>query len=469
MANTSSGPFLSALDMSTLYRSGQLSPVEVIETLFSRIAILNPVVNAFVELFPEGARAAARAAEEAIRGNTAGPLAGIPVSVKDLVEVAEGHLTYGSRAFRDYRPGFDCAMVQRLRRAGAVITGMTNTPEFSSRPTTENLLHGATRNPWDLERHPGGSSGGAAAAVAAGLGPLATGADGGGSCRIPGSCCGVVGFKPSRGRVSWAPTTREAMAGLATNGPIARTVRDAALMLDVIAGAEIGDPYEALAPASSFVQATQQRPQGLRIGWAVSGSAPVQDDVVRAVKNAISILEGMGHSLVDTAPDLDGLEEVWMAINNVGMAAWPIPKAELANVEANTHILREAGLRMTAVDYALAVNTARLRSARIMETWKDIDIFVSPTLSETAQPLGWPADFNSTWPAYMDFIQFTFPFNLTGQPAISIPCGFSGNGMPIGLQIVGRLNDDATVLALAAAFEEAKPWSDYVPQVVLSH
>jgi amidase/aspartyl-tRNA(Asn)/glutamyl-tRNA(Gln) amidotransferase subunit A len=465
MAHGGESVFVSAIEMSRLFRSGELSPVEALEAQFARIAAINPAINAYVELFHEPARAAARAAEEAWRAGTAGPLAGLPVSIKDLVATVEGRTTYGSRAFRDFRPGCDAVTVQRLRRAGAVITGKTNTPEFGLRPTTDNAFHGPTRNPWDLERHAGGSSGGAAAAVATGLGALAIGTDGGGSCRIPASCCGVVGLRPSRGRITPAPLAREGWAGLSTQGPIARTVRDAALLLDVIAGAELGDPYEATPPATSFLAAAERPPQGLRIGWAVSGSAPVEPAVAQAVTQALATFKHLGHRLVDRAPDLSGLEEPFQVIVQVNTAARPVPDAELAHLEANTLQLRQDGLRLAAVEYVRAVDAARLGAARVAEAWREIDVFVSPTLSSLPQSHGWPADFDTTWRAYMDFIQFTFPFNLTGQPAISIPCGRDAAGRPIGLQIVGRLNDEATVLGLAAAFEDAQPWTERWPEI----
>ena len=292
-------PFASATEHARLIRAGEVSSVELVRLYLERIERLDPELNAFVTVRAEEALAEARAADAALGE---GPFHGVPIAVKDLTATAGIRTTYSSRAFADNVPDFDTAVVRRIREAGFVIVGKTNTPEFGTTAFTESELNGATRNPWNPERTVGGSSGGAAAAVAASLLPLAHGTDGGGSIRIPASCCGVFGLKPSRGRVSTAPFP--SLEGLSTSGPISRSVADAAGFLDVIAGYEPGDPWWMPSPERPFADEVGEEPGRLRIAFTSTPpyDTPVDPDCVRAVESAATLLARLGHEVVEATP-----------------------------------------------------------------------------------------------------------------------------------------------------------------------
>ena len=449
----------------------RLSAEDLTSSLLSRIGEVNGALNAIVALRPEAALAEARAVDRS-QATDGLPLAGIPFTVKDLNETSDLPTTLGSRPFDGHRAGFDAEIVTRLRTAGGILLGKTNTPEFGLRATTENLLFGTTRNPWSLGHNPGGSSGGAAAAIAAGISPLAQGSDGGGSIRGPAFCCGVVGLKPTRGRVPGAPSSYEGWAGLATDGPMARTVRDVALMLDVMAGPVTGEPYGLAASTSSFLGACERPPSRLRLAYSMTpASGSLHPEVRKSVLGAITALSDMGHELTEAGPDLGGLYEPFMTIVAAQTAAMTalIPAGRLGDLEPTTLELMFRGQGLTAADYCSAINLARNRSARIMEFWEDYDLLVTPTAIHLAFPNGWSSDdLDERWQAILDFDAFMYPFNVTGQPAISVPCGWSKEGLPIGLQIVGRFGGEAAVLSLAAAFEEARPWAARRPTLLAS-
>jgi amidase len=460
-----------ATQLRLLIDDGSVSVREIVQATLERIDAVQPALNAFVALRADAALAEAEAADA---GGPRGPLHGIPVTIKDFNETLDMPTTYGSRALASYQPGFEELVVTRLREAGAIVVGKTNTPEFGLRPTTENPLFGPTNNPWNPAHNSGGSSGGAAAALAAGVAPIALGGDGGGSCRIPASCCGVVGFKPTRGRVPSAPKSFETWAGLATNGPLARTVADAALMLDVIAGPVVGEPYGVPAPDASFLSACERAPQGLRIAFAHEPAHGTLDDEVRAAfLDAVAALEGLGHTVAEVDPGLGGLGGAFMTIiegNTAAMLAALLPDEDLAKLEPSTLAMAHRGWQATAADYCAAVDLARRESARIMGLWTQYDVLVTPTLTQPAprhEAMPSAGDYDTRWHDYLDWLAFTYPFNLTGQPAISIPCAWNEAGLPIGLQIVGRTGDDATVLALAAAIEAARPWEQRRPDLAV--
>jgi amidase/aspartyl-tRNA(Asn)/glutamyl-tRNA(Gln) amidotransferase subunit A len=456
--------YVSATELRTKLAAREVSAEELVRATLERIDEVNPVLNAVVARRDEAALAEAAAAD---RAASAGPLHGVPVTVKDFNETLDMPTTYGCRVLAGRQPGFEELVVTRLREAGAIIVGKTNTPEFGLRPTTENLLFGPTNNPWGPEHNSGGSSGGAAAAIAAGVGPIALGGDGGGSCRIPASCCGVVGMRPTRGRVPSAPKGYEAWAGLATNGPLGRTVRDAALMLDVIAGPVLGEPY-GLPPASSpYLDACDRAPARLRLAVLEQPAHGALDrEVAEAFRAAVAVLEGMGHGVEEADPGLGDLRGDFMRIiegNTAAMLAQLVPEERLGELESSTLAMAARGLQATAADYCAAVDHSRLEAARIMGLWADHDYLVTPTLTRPAPRQGtMPAaeDYETRWRDYLDWLAFTYPFNITGQPSLSVPCGFTVGGLPIGLQIVGRTGDDAGVLALAAAFEAARPTSE---------
>jgi len=450
------------IELLRMISARQLSAEDLTSSLLGRIDEVNGALNAIVALRPEAALDEARAADRRQVGGGP-PLAGIPFTVKDLNETSDLPTTLGSRAFVGNQVGFDAEVVTRLRKAGAILLGKTNTPEFGLRATTENLLFGTTRNPWSLGYNPGGSSGGAAAAIAAGISPLAQGSDGGGSIRGPAFSCAVVGLKPTRGRVPGAPGSYESWAGLATDGPMARTVRDVAVMLDVMAGPVAGEPYGLAAPTSSFLDACDLPPSRLRLAYSVTpASGTLHAEVRSSVLGAISALAEMGHELTEAGPDLSGLYEPFMTIvaAQTGALTSKVPAGRLGDLEPTTLELMTRGQALTAADYCAAINLVRTRSARIMEFWENYDLLVTPTALHLAFPNGWSSEeLEERWHAILDFDAFMYPFNVTGQPAISVPCGWSEEGLPIGLQIVGRFGGEAAVLSLAAAFEEARPWT----------
>ena len=366
--------FLPATEQARLVREGDVSSVELVQAFLDRIERLDPGLNAFVTVRGDEAIADARESDE--RGDGA-PFRGVPIAVKDLTATAGTRTTYSCRAFADYVPDFDTAVVRRLREAGFVLLGKTNTPEFGTTAFTESELNGATRNPWDLERTPGGSSGGAAAALAAGLTPVAHGTDGGGSIRIPASCCGVFGLKPSRGRVSAAPFT--SLEGLSTAGPITRFVADAAALLDVLAGYEPGDPWWAPPPERPFAEEATRSPGTLRI--AVTTSPPletsVDPDCVAAAEDAASLLEELGHDVIDATPDWaePQLEETFLTVWQVSPTLWP------ADPELLTPLNRELAAiahSTSAAEYAAAVFKLQTASRRIVAFWNDVDVVLTP-------------------------------------------------------------------------------------------
>jgi amidase len=461
--------YTSAVELRAMLASRALSARELVETVLSRVDEVDASVNAIVATRPEAALEEAERADEAAER---GLLHGIPLTIKDLTETRDLPTTYGSRAFAGHQAGFEALVVTRLREAGAIVIGKTNTSEFGLRPTTENSLFGATSNPWLAGYNSGGSSGGAAAGTAAGMSPLALGSDGGGSCRIPASCCAVVGLKPTRGRVPLAPAAYEEWGGFVANGPIARTVRDVALMLDVIAGPVVGEPYGVAPPAGSFLDLCGRPPAGLRIGYVADIPGVALDDEIRAAfADALKTLESLGHELVETDPGLGGLRDAYHTITQANTAAMLksfIPDESLGMLEANTLAIGRRGFAWSAADYCLALDFVRTEAARIMGFWTDIDVLATPTLTKLPPANGLVpsiADFDERWRFCIDWHAFTYPFNITGQPAISVPAGRSETDLPIGLQLVGRTGEDATLLALAAAFEEAQPWADRRPEL----
>jgi Asp-tRNA(Asn)/Glu-tRNA(Gln) amidotransferase A subunit family amidase len=451
-----------AVELRSQLADRTLSARELMEALLERIEDVNPALNAVVSLRAEDALAEADV--------IAGPLHGLPVTIKDLTETADLPTTYCCRAFAGHRAGFDAVVVSRLREAGAIVVGKTNSSEFGLRPTTENSLFGPTSNPWSLEHNSGGSSGGAAAATAAGISPLALGGDGGGSCRIPASCCGVVGLKPTRGRVPLAPASYEAWGALVVNGPIARTVRDVAMMLDVIAGPIVGEPYGVESPEATFLEGCEQGPVALRVGYqAALEDVEIEPEILTAFDAALHRLESLGHELVEVDVGLNGLRPAYMTIkqgNTAAMLGSLIPDESLTELESNTLAIARRGLAQSAADYCLAIDFVRLEAARIMQHWAEIDVLATPTLTKLPLRHGVvPAieDYDERWRFCLDWHSFTFPFNITGQPAISLPSVSSDDGLPIGIQLVGRTAGEAQLLALAAAYEEAASWQDHRP------
>ncbi|MFC9946655.1 amidase [Streptomyces pratensis] len=462
--------FLPASELRDRIRNKELSALDVTEAVLDHLETVNPLINAVVAVRAEGALADARAAD-ALPPEERGPLHGIPFTVKDANESAQLPTAYGSLPFADYRPGFDSEVVARLRRAGGILVGSTNMPEFGLRITTDNRAFPATRNPWNTEHGPTGSSGGAAAAVAAGIGPLALAADGAGSVRAPASACGIVGLKPTRGRVPWAPASQEQWAGYVVNGPMARTVGDAALMLDAMAGPAVGEPYGLSQPSGSFLGAGVQPPRRLRVAYTCTPPhGTVVPEVREVFEEAVSAFGDLDVELVEASPDLSGFLDPLLTViaANVATMVRGVPPEHLAELESTTLDVALRGERLGAVDYCAAVAAAQQRAADVIRFWTRYDVLLSPTLTVLPPPLGADVEgtgFEERWREYADWLAFTYPFNVTGQPAISLPAGRTDRNLPVGVQLVGAPGAEARLLGLAADFERARPWAHARPRL----
>jgi amidase len=447
--------FAPALDQAAAIRRREVSALELTEAYLARIEIVNPKLNAYVLTTPEVALEQAKAADSSRDGK---PLSGVATSIKDLVSLAGYPMTFGSRAFEDFTLPVDSFAVARLKEEGCPILGKTNTSEFGSRPTVEHGLFGATHNPWNLDHSPGGSSGGAAAAVAAGLCAFAHGSDGGGSVRIPSSCCGTVGLKPSRGRVSAGPIFGEHWEGLSTDGVIARTVADAAAGLDAIAGHLPGDAYWADAD-ENFLASARPIKRKLRIGFTIASRARVEPDVAACVREVAKLLEELGHDVTEGGPDVDEFHSPFQLIVVSGLGS--IPVSDESQLDPFNQLGLAFARQLSAIDYVRAVDAIRMHSRKVVAFWDDHDVLVTPTLPMTAPRLNTlGADLNTAGDEYMDFVSFTYPFNCTGQPAISLPLGMDPHGLPIGVQLVGPPRGESVILGLAAQLEQARPWSE---------
>ncbi len=458
-----------ALTLARQIREKEVSPVAVVDAVLQRIEVLQPTVNAFITVTAEEARAAAQRAETAVMaGGHLGPLHGVPFSVKDLVFTAGVRTTMGSLIFADQVPAEDAVPVRRLREAGAILVGKTTTPELGHKPLTDSPLFGITRNPWNLSRTAGGSSGGAAAAVATGQGPLALGTDGGGSIRIPAACCGIVGLKPTLGRV---PHVHQADLFSTTSyiGPMARTVAEVAACLDAIIGFDAGDPYSRPEPA---VDSRGVEVRGLRLGWFPRvGNRLIDPEVLGACEAAARHLEREGAHVETVEEDFAALEDAFLVVLQAGLAARVGPyMAKFGDKVAPS--LRESverGMRWSAVEWASALGQRTAVYRRVQALFQRFDFLVSPTLSRPALPVdhdpfepitigGEPAgSIRGAWYPYL------WPFNLAGHPAVSLPCGWSSDGLPIGLQIVGPWYADRRVLALAGHLERERPCARPMP------
>ena len=450
------------------------SPVERVEAALEAIERLDPLLNAFTVVLAEEARATARKVERALAaGETPpGPLAGVPIAIKDHVWMRGAPATNGSLALADFVPDEDCACVARLRAAGAVILGKTNNPEFCYRGTTDNAVFGPTRNPWDPERTPGGSSGGSAAAVAAGMVPLALGTDGGGSIRIPASFCGIAGHKPTFGLVPKEPGFK-GWKTLSVDGPLARTVRDIAAMLSVMAGPSPADDMTWPVPVGDLVGAVERAEvSGHRVAVSVDlGFAPVEGDVRAAFDRAVGALSDAGWAVEEAAPPPTYPTEMWntIAVAEGYASEGPLLAEWESRMTEGTAELVRAGERVTAGAYV----DAQHERARYTRAWAEFfvayDLLLTPAMQLTAFPLGVlvPSEIDGqpVDPFFDDWCTFCYPANLTGQPAACVPIGVDPAGLPIGLQIMGRRWEDATVLAAAAAVERVLPWADRWPPV----
>lgn len=398
-----------------------------------------------------------------------GPFAGVPIAIKDLNDVAGMPTTYSCKAYARNVAQRDAAVTRRIRDAGFVILGKTNTPELGTIAHTESELNGATLNPWDRTRTPGGSSGGAAAAVAAGLLPVAHASDGGGSIRVPASCCGLVGIKPSRGRVSPAPYVSGSL-GLGTSGPLARTVRDAAALLDVLRGTEPGDVFVAPPPHRPYLDECDEPPGTLRIAVTVEPpmQVPVDPECVAALRSTADLLADLGHAVVEATPPWQADETIldFVRVWQAGLATAGVE--DLSLLEPINRVLAAQARETPSPAYVAAVMQLQTVTRRVVAFWEDVDVVVTPTLALPPTPIGWT--FEETdgdpWAAFMRqtlWTPFTALVNVTGQPALSLPLHWSDAGLPIGSHFIGRPFDEATLIRLAAQLEQARPWAGRFP------
>jgi amidase len=467
--------FIPAGELVRLYRARKISPLEVMQAVLARIDAVNPEVNAYVTVARDSALAAARAATRALgRKGTALPsLHGVPVSIKDLSATKGIRTTWGSVLFTDHVPDKDDLVVERLKAAGAIVVGKTNTPEFGAGGNTFNSLFGATRNPWNTALTCGGSSGGAAVAVACGMGPIAQGTDLGGSVRVPASFCGVLGFRPTPGLVPAYPRTL-AWDTLSVTGPLARTVGDVALMLAAIAGPDDRAPISYEVDTSQFTRAVKAPSiKGWRIAWTpdLHGLLPVDADVARVAESVIRVFRSIGAKLERASPDFSAVKEIVRGTRAVTMVALQADKWPGWREQLQKDLVRDIdqALTRTARDVA---RSEMLRSAlwhRVREFMASRDLLVLPTVAVPPFPVEqpYPPEVNGKiLDDYTEWFYLTYAITLTGLPAISVPCGFTRSGLPVGLQIVGRRRQEVAVLRAAAALEAVAPWGSSIPPVV---
>lgn len=463
------------LGLAALVSKAQITPLELITAVRQRLEAINPKLNATAQVFFDKAEAQIK------QGLPPGPFRGVPFVLKDLGQALAGTITtYGSRVFKDNKPDFDSTLVARYKQAGLVIFAKTTSPEFGLTTTTESVLFGRTHNPWNLERTSGGSSGGSSALVASRVVPMAHGSDGGGSIRIPASCCGLFGLKPTRGRVPIGPAQFEGWNGCSHHHALTISVRDSAALLDATAGAELGSPYFSPPPSRPFLKEVGADPGKLRIALAVATPAgtPLDPECKKAAVDAAKLCESLGHTIEEAQPPID---DVWMrgaflTVLRVSLArtlddaAKPLgrPVTE-KDVEPVTWLLAQAGRAVNAVTYSRAIATMHQVGLAMAKFQQNYDVILSPTLARPPVPLGVlslsPASVAQYTKDITEFGPYTAIYNVTGQPSMSVPLHWSADGLPIGAMFSGRFGDDATLLRLAAQLERAKPWADLRPNI----
>ncbi|PYV14633.1 MAG: amidase [Acidobacteria bacterium] len=460
---------LDATAQAELVRKKEVQPLELVEAAIERIERVNPRLNAVVTPMFDEARKAAR---EHIPD---GPFRGVPFLLKDLLAAYAGvPMSWGSGLLRFYIPDHDSELVRRYKKAGLIVVGKTNTPEFGILPTTEPRLFGAARNPWNLERITGGSSGGSAAAVAAGMVAIAHGNDGGGSIRIPASCCGLFGLKPTRARNPLGPDIGDIMGGLVAEHALTRSVRDSAALLDATAGPDIGDPYWAPPPARRFAEEVGRDPGRLRVAFTAKAPTcvPIHPECVKAVREAANLCADLGHEVEEDFPKINGniftksFMDVWASgsgsmldtIEKLGL------KVERESIEPLSWALYEKGKKVTGPEYLVAQSALQSMAREVARFMQKFDILLTPTLAEPPLPLGWFEQPRDNPLRALDraaaFVPFTPIANATGQPAMSVPLYWTADGLPVGTHFIARFGDEATLFRLAAQLEAARPWKD---------
>ena len=466
---------LDATRCAALVRAGELTPLDLVDAAIDRAEQVNGTLNAIVTEMYEHARETARA------HSGTGLFAGVPFLVKDFLAEVEGvRFTEASAFLSDHVPAEDSELVRRFRNAGLVFIGKTNTPELAIGPTTEPRLFGPTRNPWDTARTPGGSSGGAAAAVSARVVPMAHGNDAGGSIRIPASCCGLVGLKPSRGRVPLGPHYGDLFSGLVSELGVTRSVRDTAALLDAVAGPAVGEPYFPAPPARSYTNEAGRSPGSLRIGFSVEsplGDA-IDPECERAVRDTAALCDSLGHTVEEARPDYEA-EELWTKFTTMlsAGAAWAIADwerrtgrtAEPDHFEPFVWAFAERGRALGAHDYLLAVQDMQRAVRDLSAYFARYDLWLTPTLGQPPVELG-TLVYRGGDPFELRrrcarFSPYTWIGNASGQPAISVPLHWTGAGLPVGVHFVARWGEESALIRLAGQLERARPWAERRPGV----
>ena len=457
----------SASQIAALLGGRKVSPVEVLQAVLHRYERVNPLINAVVTLDAKGAHDAARASEQRMmRGERLSDLDGVPITIKDNIQVKGLRATWGSELYRDYVPQRDELAVARLRAAGAVIVGKTNTPEFALSGFTDNRLFGPTRNPWQTELTPGGSSGGAVAALAAGIAPIALGTDAGGSIRRPASYAGVVGFRPSTGRIARAYGFPPMAGDFQVIGPAARTVDDVALLFRHLAGP---DPIDLTSLRAPPPKSGAQRL--LRIRCVIGmGNAPIEPEIVNAVREATTLLKSLGHEVVEgEAPyDVGSVDQIWGTLSAAGLARVLTTYAGWREkIHPSLVPVAERGETITGIEYARALDAVTELRRSMAQAFDDYDVLVTPTCAAHPWPIGtpYPKEINGVPVGPRGSALFSTVVNAAALPAISVPVKPRASGIPIGMQLVGRYGTDETLLALAAEFESAQPWATRWPEL----
>ena len=461
--------FAGAARQAEIVRGGEVSPTELVQMCLDRISRLDPQLNSFRVVLAERALLEAEQAEARLRGGDERPLLGVPIALKDEVDLAGELTTRGTDAYPEPAKA-DSEMVRRLREAGAIVVGKTLLPELAICGFTESATWGVTRNPWNPQRTPGGSSGGSAAAVAAGLVPIASASDGAGSIRIPAACCGIFGLKPQRGRVSLEPYV-EHWNGLSANGCVSRSVLDTALWLDLVSGGS-PEPGAPPPPERPFVEAAKSPPGRLRIAHSTCAPralAPptVSEEAKRAVADTAELLTSLGHQVAQRDPDWGGIGDNsvprYMRGIAEDVARVPLPE----RLERRTRAMGRLGSLIPQALFERARRAQQVDSARVDAIFDDHDILMTPTMGGTALPVRRWEGRGALWTllGMSRFYPYCIPWNHLGNPAMSVPAGFAADGMPLAVQMIGRPGDEATLLSLAAQLEAERPWADSRPPI----
>lgn len=463
------------LALADLVKKKEITPKELVDDALTGIEAMNGTLNGVATVLHDQV-------EQALATDIPkGPFEGVPFLVKEIVlHLAGAPCRLGSKLAETLVPETDTELMARFRRAGLITVGTTTTPEFGFNPTCESVFYGPSRNPWNTERSTGGSSGGSAAMVAARVVPLAHANDGGGSIRIPASCCGLVGLKPTRNRVPSGPDYGEILNGLAVELCVSRSVRDTAALLDAVAGADVGAPNVITPPARPYLEECKAKPGKLRIAWTANpiSGVPVHPEVVEGLHKTVGLLESLGHEVSEAGPDIDwppyfeALVALWTANNTwsidaVAKAVGREPSPD--NLERVTYELYRHGKEVSATELLDALDEFNRASRATGRFFENHDLLLTPTIAHPPLPLG-QLDQNAPgidareWTRLVfEWVPFTPLFNSTGQPAISLPLHWSNDGLPIGMQFAGSLNDEAGLIRIAAQLEEAQPWADKVP------